>query len=391
MKKLYILSLALLFSLHVAGQVDWHKHGTPVLEKGADGSWEENGVGFPTVLQKGDTLHMWYAGLNDENLAIGHAFSLDGGLTWTKNSQNPVLSPGPAGSFDEQRAYFPKVIYHDGMFHMWYLGAKDDYELTGYATSTDGVNWTKDPSNPVGESGTGAVLYKDDLFHMWFNYGIGITIQTGYATSPDGKTWTENENKPVIPNGGSSNWDYPRVQASSVVFKSGAFHLFYSGGSFYNWQEGYATSSDGITWTKNASNPVLPTGEGGAWDSKYTSFSSVIYDETNNTWKMWYYGGTTDFQGSIGYAEAWNVSAQDYINSASINVYPNPVKHILNIKTGTDLNGTLEIFSLTGQLTYSGQIHQPANSIDISFLEKGIYIVKVCIEGNIETKKIVKL
>ena len=92
MKKIYFLSLFAISYLSLYCQVDWTKLPEPVLEKGAPGSWESMGIGFPAVVFDDTIYHMWYGGISESGVAIGHATSPDG-LTWTKDPNNPVPSP----------------------------------------------------------------------------------------------------------------------------------------------------------------------------------------------------------------------------------------------------------------------------------------------------------
>ena len=54
-------------------------------------------------------------------------------------------------------------------------------------------------------------------------------------------------------------------------------------------QVGHATSRDGIHWTKDPQNPVLPQGTEGQWDETGTWDPYVIYED--GLFKMWYGGG----------------------------------------------------------------------------------------------------
>jgi len=67
---------------------------------------------------------------------------------------NPVLTRGGAGAWDEGRVDNPCVIFdsQDEQYEMWYSGRDADGHngRTGYAVSTtDGISWTKDPDNPL--------------------------------------------------------------------------------------------------------------------------------------------------------------------------------------------------------------------------------------------------
>lgn len=71
-----------------ADGTSWSKHGAPVLVP--DQPWESGRVGAPTVARVGDELWLWYEG--GEGAGIGFATSRDG-LEWTKPTTGPVLTP----------------------------------------------------------------------------------------------------------------------------------------------------------------------------------------------------------------------------------------------------------------------------------------------------------
>ena len=186
-----------------------------MLQAGAAGSWEANSVGSPSVIKDGSTYKMWYTGLDAAALygRIGYATSPDG-ITWTKYAGNPVLDVGAPGSWDTNYRGRPTVVKVGGLYHMWF---------NGYANSS-----------------------------------------IGYATSPDGVTWTEYAGNPVIA-GGSGGWDN-FVYRPCVLYDGAQYHMWYSGENSAHTlsQVGYATSSDGMHWTRKGL--VLPQGATGEWD-----------------------------------------------------------------------------------------------------------------------------
>lgn len=69
---------------------------------------------------------------------------------WTKYKGNPVISPDDWGSWDDGGFSEAGVMYHDGVFHIFYSGTKwRKLESIGYAYSHDGYNFTKYTNNPV--------------------------------------------------------------------------------------------------------------------------------------------------------------------------------------------------------------------------------------------------
>ena len=75
--------------------------------------------------------------------------------SWTKFEGNPVLKQGEWGEWDDGGFSEAEVLYHSGVFHMFYGGAKlfspriATRECIGYAYSFDGVRFTKYGRNPV--------------------------------------------------------------------------------------------------------------------------------------------------------------------------------------------------------------------------------------------------
>ena len=124
---------------------------------------------------------------------------------WTKYEGNPVLEHGEPGDCDEGVVDHSEVLFDGVTYHMWYAGGLvvHDTDIC-YATSTDGVHWDKWP-NPVllrGAPGEwdagfvqpGAVIRDGGIYRMWYGGCVSGDLgpcETGYATSPDGVTWTK--------------------------------------------------------------------------------------------------------------------------------------------------------------------------------------------------------
>ncbi len=169
------------------------------------------------------------------------------GLTWTPNP-DPVISPGPAGSYDSYDVFAPIVLVEEGMFKMWYTAMRSNYTTTiAYATSPDGIVWTKYEGNPVLEeigAWYPAVLNVNDAYMMWYSFAGSDGIGSIYlATSPDGLAWTALPDNPALTPGGEGEWDGEAVFEPSVYFDGRVFHMWYTGssGPFIE-RIGYATS-----------------------------------------------------------------------------------------------------------------------------------------------------
>jgi hypothetical protein len=130
-----------------ADLIAWQMHGgatpIPVVDHGAS-----NHVNDPSVVRVGDTFYMYYTEAPTlENDEVHLATSTDG-TSWAK--QGVVLDVGPVNSWEPDRVGRPSVLYEAGEFRMWYDGQiYGEGRHVGYATSPDGVSWTKHGDNPV--------------------------------------------------------------------------------------------------------------------------------------------------------------------------------------------------------------------------------------------------
>lgn len=65
--------------------------------------------------------------------------------SWQKFSSTPILPVGVPSDWDMSIVTKPTVVFNNITYKMWYGGDSG----IGYATSTDGVHWTKYENNPV--------------------------------------------------------------------------------------------------------------------------------------------------------------------------------------------------------------------------------------------------
>jgi uncharacterized delta-60 repeat protein len=274
----------------------------PVLNLGAGGTWDDTHIYGSSVIRDSDgTYKMWYSGHDGSNLRIGYATSSDG-INWSKYSGNPVLDLGAGGSWESTHVGYPVVMRDsDGTYKMWYAGHDGSTWRIGYATSSDGINWNKYSGNPVlnlGAGGswddahvlTGKVIKENGIYKMWYSGHNGSNWRIGYATSSDGINWSKYSGNPVLNLGAGGSWDDAHVYISSVIKdRDGTYKMWYTGHSGSNTRIGYATSSDGINWSKYSGNPVLNLGAGGSWDDVHV-YGPMVMKDGDGRYRLWYAG-----------------------------------------------------------------------------------------------------
>jgi len=84
-------------------------------------------------------------------------------------------------------------------------------------------------------------------------------------TSSDGDNWTLDPTSAVLSKAtGPTDWDRKSVETPSVVFFKGEYHMFYTAypvslSIVSDYKIGHATSVDGISWTRDATYLLAPT------------------------------------------------------------------------------------------------------------------------------------
>ena len=160
---------------------------------------------------------MWYVGTDGTVIRFGFATSTDG-LNWTRHAANPILEAGISGEWDTEGINSPEVLYRDSTYHMWYSGFSQNAFRIGYATSANGVEFTKHNLSPVLNTGASgmwddvtvvgpSIIFADSIYHMWYGGFGGDKFRVGYATSSI--TVNVFDRQSVIPSGYTLEQNYP--------------------------------------------------------------------------------------------------------------------------------------------------------------------------------------
>ncbi len=125
--------------------VSWTKTGQAVVEYGPLGSFDESAVGDPYVIQIAGEFYLFYLGQDRaRRQRLGVARSNDG-VHWEKLRSNPILELGAAGAFDENGLGEPAVWSSGGWYWMLYTGRdRGERRRIGLARSNDGVHWNRE-------------------------------------------------------------------------------------------------------------------------------------------------------------------------------------------------------------------------------------------------------
>jgi predicted GH43/DUF377 family glycosyl hydrolase len=230
-----------------------HVAERPILSLGGLGEFDEFGTYPVSVIRDGDEVRAYYGGWTrcesvPFNVAIGCATSQDGGRTFAKLGNGPILSYSPNEPYILSG---PKIRLFSNVWYLWYIAGRK-WKVVG---------------------GRAEPVYKIRM-----------------ATSRDGIQWTKM-NKDLI----ESRVEADEAQASPDVFEAnGKYHMFfcYRYGSDYRRREngyriGYASSTNLIDWVRDDSKAGIEVSEEG-WDSEMISYPHVF--ELDGTTYLAYLG-----------------------------------------------------------------------------------------------------
>ena len=224
--------------------------GEPVLTPGPIGCFDADGIYAECALRVGGQVRLYTVGVNSSQprplfyASIGLAVSLDGGATFAKQSAAPILS---RSEHDPCLVTAPYVIHEGGRWRMWYVageawtqeshGLQSHYHVK-YAESDDGIAWRREGRvcvAPVGPHETNVarlwVLRDGDGYAGWYSVSGSGGYRIGYATSPDGLTWTRLDYLAGLPLS-DSGWDAEAQAYPAVVRHGDRWFMFYNGNAF---------------------------------------------------------------------------------------------------------------------------------------------------------------
>ena len=116
-----------------------------------------------------------------------------------RHAKNPVLLPDPTSDWECYNVFNPGVIYHNGLFHMFYRAQGLDWNSRiGYAVSSDGVQWNRlrlpvlEPQDASDARGVedARITEIESVFYMTYTaYGYqskdqGVSIVEGGTITP---------------------------------------------------------------------------------------------------------------------------------------------------------------------------------------------------------------
>ncbi len=359
-----------------------------------------------------DLYRMWFSTTTPgaSTMNISHAVSLNG-KDWFLYSNNPVMKAGSSAAFDSRWLVSADVHYINNQYLMYYQGFDGVLWQIGLASSADGINWKKHEGNPILRVAPGTwesvtcgapeVVHNGSTYSMMYTGFDGSTYAIGLATSTDGVRWTKHPTNPVLRKGPPGSWDQNSVTSIAMFHTSGRYYLLYGGGPYTG--IGLATSTDLINWVKYEGNPVLQP-RAGTWEGRI-EYGSVML--RNNVVHFWYSGNGPGDVWQIGYATS-PFTPQAFEEMSSVRpsdipkvyelkqAFPNPFNPETKIEysIANDEHVTITIYDALGREleTLVNEAQSAGNhsaTWDANKYASGVYMYHMSAGGYSDTKKMI--
>lgn len=228
----------------------------PVFTGAGKGHWDERIRERGWIVRENGQYRMWYTGFEQNGMMkLGYATSPDG-LQWTRYAQNPI--------YDRHWTEDMMVVEQDGTYYMFAEGKDDQAQLL---TSPDGIAWTRQGQLdvrmtdgrpiPPGPYGTPTAWFEKGTWRLLYERSdVGVWL----AESADLKSWTNVQDEPVL-SPGPDAYDREMIAVNQVVQRDGRYYAYYHGSGSATkprtWNTNVALSTDLIHWTKYPKNPLL--------------------------------------------------------------------------------------------------------------------------------------
>lgn len=219
----------------------------PVLDIGEKGCFDDNGMILGDIVNVEGALYMYYVGFQHVQKVKFYAFSglaisTDGGETFQRHSQVPVLDRTETGRFGR---CIHTVLYEDNLFKCYYAvinGWKHINHIPypvyniWYTQSEDGIHFPAaeddlciDTRGQEYRIGRPKVYKTKHGYEMYYTRDL-VTKEyvAGYACSEDGKAWTrKDEELKLVPSG--SGFDSEMACYPVKLKCNYGTYLFYNG------------------------------------------------------------------------------------------------------------------------------------------------------------------
>ncbi len=229
---------------------------------GGQQAWDRDLRERGWIMREGGLWHLWYTGSNaatDPVRRVGYASSCDG-LNWSRSLLNPLVGD----RWVEDVCVVKQGMGRSGQYWMF---AEGDRDVAHLLLSRDRLHWQQQgpldirlvSGAPIddGPRGTPAVWLEKKTWYLFYErMDLGVWL----ATSKDLKVFTNTSDEPVLACG-PEGYDRYAIAIDQIVSHKGRYYAYYHASALKSrseWTTCIATSDDLRHWKKSLANPIVP-------------------------------------------------------------------------------------------------------------------------------------
>lgn len=221
-----------------------------VLDVGQPGTFDDSGVTPMCLLRFDERLYLYYVGWQlgvkvRYYLFMGLAVSEDGGESFQRFSQTPILDRGDGEIFVRSAA---NVIRDGDRWRMWYIAGSHWIEVGGKQVPTYNMRFLESQDLEKWDSrgriclelegddefgfGRPYVVKEGGIFKMWYSIRtISKGYRLGYAESDDGQHWKRKDAELGM-DVSETGWDSEMICFSCIQKTRSGTYMFYNGNNY---------------------------------------------------------------------------------------------------------------------------------------------------------------
>ena len=241
--------------------VNWKPYSkNPIFKAEGTGHWDVKIRERGWILRDGNAWQLWFTGYDGSREGIkllGYATSRDG-VHWSRSTRNPI--------YRDHWVEDMSVVHHGEMYYMFAESEHDNH--AEMLTSKNGTDWKwigpLDVRKPNGKEvsrrpcGTPTAWVEGDswyLMYEWMDKGVWLAT----TKDPMSLVWRDVQEEPVL-SPGPEPYDKELIAVNQVIKYQGVYYAIYHGSGAAvprTWTTDIARSTDRVNWQKYSGNPLV--------------------------------------------------------------------------------------------------------------------------------------
>lgn len=244
-----------------------------------------------------------------------------------------------------------------------------------------------------------SIAMKDDIIAVLSTYGFNLNVNVvnpGTTASDHSRFWNEGYSAVLLGESWFNNDQTPFYHTSNDRVSTLDLPYFHE---MTKLVMAYTATKAGLAGVDSSVTQNAEVLTANQTDVSYQWFNcdtnSIILGETSQTFTATTNGNYAveiTAGGCSEMSDCYTVTtlSSDEFSLDQLKIYPNPAQSVLNIELPEVFQTSLEIYSINGQLVLNMPVNQKSLQLNIADLSKGVYFIKLPVNGNRYSYKFVK-